>query len=258
MRFTIIGTSLLAGLGFLAVGLRSGGPARSAQPAAAPAPMIAEAPARRATDLAGTIGYSQQLVALEHAATAIPADAIPFRLTQLAADEFETDFARILIERWAASEPAAAAAWTDGLPAAPARLALQRIVASRWVAADPDRALDWLRRQPPGDGRATLALAMGDGTVNTDPAVALLLAEELSAPFASELRERALATWAREEPFRAADFAARFLADEESRRALTRIALTRNGSRARGDEAGALADLARDWEHVETPPAHAR
>ncbi|SUS06553.1 hypothetical protein DF3PB_30006 [uncultured Defluviicoccus sp.] len=259
MRPAFIGLPMLAVLGFLSVvWLHWGGPARGGRPAPAPARAVSVARALATADRAPATGYSQRLVAHEHAAAAVPANAIPFQMTQLAANELETDFARLLLERWAAAEPAAAAAWTDRLPASPARLALQQVVAVRWVVADPDRALDWLRQRPHGPGRETIALAMGGRIANTDPTVALLLAEELSAPFSCELRERALEAWAREEPFRAADFAARFLPAEESRRALIRIALTRTGSRARGDEAGALTGLARDWEHSEASPAHAR
>jgi hypothetical protein len=169
-------------------------------------------------------GYSQDLSSQRHVANSVSLNEAANRLRQLAPEQLDSEFAKQLMERWAAAEPCEAAVWAEGIQEPASRLVLSRIVAVAWAKKDPDALMEWLQRQPQGEEKNALCLAGGIALIDIDPLASMLLAEGLVPPFKSELRESGLVAWSKEDPIAAADFAAQFLGSQDGNRVLTRIA----------------------------------
>lgn len=168
-------------------------------------------------------GHSELLLAGRRAAANVADEDIPDYLARTDPATLAGETLRLLVARWAAVDPAAAVHWVATLPPSAERSELLQSAILPWARLDLDQALVWVRNTAASPERQSLALALGQAVVQRDPLISLLLAEDLAAPFAGELRECSLAAWAREAPVAAADFAARYLPPEEARRTLTRI-----------------------------------
>lgn len=184
-------------------------------------------------------------------AATVPDSDIPVVLDVLSGAELMTDFASILMARWAALRPASAAEWVERLDIGPARSAMLKTVAVSWTNTDIDGAISWLREWPTGADREVIAIAIGDETVRSEPLESMLIAEELPHEQARVLRERAVAQWAAEDPLAAYRFAAAYFVGEDRNRLLANVAVTSVGDG--GDGADAMSLISR-----ELPPGEIR
>jgi len=107
---------------------------------------------------------------------------------------------------WANSDPRAALAALEQMDDRRLTQMTQHTLFDAWARSDPLALLEWARTRPASDGR-TQALAVALGRVGeSDPADAMVLAEDLDAGARSNAIERVIRRWARDDPRAAADW----------------------------------------------------
>jgi hypothetical protein len=124
---------------------------------------------------------------------------VPLVLQRLDAELRGSEFGVLLVRRWAETEPAAAAAWTQELGAE--RDELLKNVASVWSNADLNAAVAWAKGLTEGEGQQAALRVVSEETIRQQPATALELAASLtSGPEREQVTIRALNEWATQEP----------------------------------------------------------
>jgi hypothetical protein len=122
-------------------------------------------------------------------------------LNELRPEELGGHLGRLLVRRWAAADPTAAANWAERLIDANARVELGAAVALVWSEREVVAALAWAQHLVAGEMRDRVIADLGFEIARTEPVASLLLAANLPA---SEARDglvlHSLAQWANCDP----------------------------------------------------------
>ena len=166
----------------------------------------------RNTDATGW-DESGALEALEQSATAIADADLPTAVNALLAatpDDLNAELRGLLLRRWAARDPAAAAAWASALPIEPLRQESIVQVATVWADADLATALKWARQLPEDDARQSALWVIGYESARSAPLTALEIALDFQpGPNRDELIQHAASQWAEVAPVEASEWAGR-------------------------------------------------
>lgn len=119
------------------------------------------------------------------------------RWTQTLSDPAARQLAmREAAARWAEADPSSAARWAGALPADRARASVWVGLTERWAETEPTRAESWLDRLPAGSDRDEATAVYIDRLAPDDPEKALTWARTLSGPgFAAEQVRNVLTQW---------------------------------------------------------------
>ena len=222
-----------------------------------PAPLAAATRPPAASGPAATSSLPDQLRALADAANHVPEarhDAawaalvqsfpstdIPQLLQALtpATDDASVLLRQLLLRRWAAADPAAAAAWATSFADPAVQLESLQQVALVWSQSNLPLAIQWAQQLPDGS-RQSVCLALAYEAARTDPPTALTLAMDLPANAArANLVAHATAQWATGNPAAAAAWAVQ-ITDPALREQVVSAIATEWG----GHDPGAAANLA--------------
>jgi hypothetical protein len=110
-----------------------------------------------------------------------PVDAARFAVA-LADPRAQTEAVAAVASEWARRDPGAAAEWSAGLPAAVLREQAFTQVLFAWGRSDAATAAEWLLARPGGPERDAAMSALSGSMFDRHPAIALVLAEEISSP----------------------------------------------------------------------------
>lgn len=158
------------------------------------------------------------------------------RLQELASAELRGDPGRLLVRRWAKTDPYAASNWVAQLSDAEAREELSAAVALAWSDTHLAGALDWARALPQDRIQHRVLTDLGYEVARIDPVEALRLAVELPADDSSDgLLLHALRQWASLEPEQSQSWALQIPPSPLREHALAAVATTlasRDGSSA--------------------------
>lgn len=155
-------------------------------------------------------------------AAALRVEDIPSILGRSSESQRVSLYGSMLLDRWAASDPEAAAAWiarqrgTSGYPR------LLATVARTWADDNETAAIAWARGLDPEEDRSNALAAIATTMASHEPVVALELSEEANRP---GLSYDVLRTWAQRDPEMAARWAKCLSNDEERTSAVTEVAL---------------------------------
>lgn len=147
---------------------------------------------------------------LQLAVETIAAADIPFKLDTLAAKSGPdaAEMRKLLVRRWAESDPAAAAKWAMQFPEGELRKVALEQVATAWADSDLTSATAWLRDLPDGESKQVATMATAYEAGRTDPLMALELASNLSPTRErDELLTYAVSQWATDNFAAAAEWA---------------------------------------------------
>jgi hypothetical protein len=87
-----------------------------------------------------------------------------------------------IVQRWAQSDPIAAAAWVRGFPEGPLRSAAVENIAKLWADKDARPAGEWLNSLPPGESRNSAIRAYSEQIAPFSPRQAAVWAGTISDP----------------------------------------------------------------------------
>jgi hypothetical protein len=124
---------------------------------------------------------AQQSAAMEELANAVSDTQAGAMLASLSLSDLNTEFASLLMRRWVALDPAAAAAWVAALPTGPEKNEMTSQLVVVWSEMDWNTAKEWVAQLPEGPGRNEAQLTLAYQASNSEPAVALNLALALPA-----------------------------------------------------------------------------
>jgi hypothetical protein len=124
-----------------------------------------------------------------------------------ATDAASVELQQLLLRRWAANDPWAAAGWASTFADPAVRMESVQQVALVWGQTDLTQAIKWMQ-QLPEEQRQSVCLALAYEAARTDPQTALTLAADLPASRANiDLITHAAAQWAVSDPAAAAQWA---------------------------------------------------
>ena len=164
---------------------------------------------RALADAANRVPEAQHDAAWAVLVTSFPQTDIPQILKALApaTDDPSVLLRQLLLRRWTAADPAAAAAWATSFADPAVQLESLQQVALVWSQSDLTLAIQWAQQLPDGS-RETVCLALAYEAARTDPQTALTLAMDLPANAArADLVAHATAQWAIGNPAAAAAWA---------------------------------------------------
>ncbi len=164
---------------------------------------------RALADAANSVPEAQHDAAWAVLVTSFPQTDIPQILKALApaTDDASVLLRQLLLRRWAAADPAAAAAWATSFADPAVQLESLQQVALVWSQSNLPLAIQWAQQLPDGS-RGTVCLALAYEAARTDPQTALTLAMDLPANAArADLVAHATAQWATGNPAAAAAWA---------------------------------------------------
>lgn len=148
--------------------------------------------------------------AIEQAVENIASADVPVALAALSteAGRAAMEKRKLLIRRWAESDPVAAAQWAQQFPEGDLRNAMYEQIAAAWANSDLSGATDWLNTLPDGIGKQTATVTTANEAARTEPISALTLAVQLPAtPERNALLTYAVSQWATENFSAAAEWA---------------------------------------------------
>lgn len=175
---------------------------------------------------------------LELAVENIAAADVPATLASLASQPGldAAEMRKLLVRRWADSNPAAAAAWAVKFPEGELRNTALEQISLAWANADLPSATAWLGDLPAGDSKRIATMATAYEAARTDPIVALELGSTLApSRERDELLAFAVSQWATDNLAAAMDWAGK-ISDrglrEETFAAIAVASATANASTA--------------------------
>ena len=196
---------------------------------------------RALADAANRVPEAQHDAAWATLIQSFPPTDIPQLLKALApaTDDASVLLRQLLLRRWAAADPAAAAAWAAGFADPAVQLESLQQVALVWSQSNLSLAIQWAQQLPDGS-RQTVCLALAYEAARTDPQTALTLAMDLPANAArADLVAHATAQWATGDPAAAAAWAVQ-ITDPALREQVVSAIATEWG----GNDPAAAANLA--------------
>jgi hypothetical protein len=138
---------------------------------------------------------------------------------------------QLLIRRWAAVDPEAAAAWAVGLSDSSVQMESLEQIAVVWYQNNPANALAWAAKLPDGDGKTAVILSLGCEVSRVEPLAALSLVSTLPP---SEERDdmviHGVSQWAAENPSAASYWAVQIPDEALRQRVLVAIGVAWAGS----------------------------
>lgn len=211
--------------------------------------------------------------ALERVVESVSEAELPATLAalRLAANPGAADMSRLLVRRWAESDPVAAAAWVSQLPENPARRAAFEQVAIAWANTDLAAAAGWVQSLPEGESHQATTIALAYEAARNDPVAALDLTTQLSpTPTRDDFLVHAVSQWAAAEAATAATWAMQ-VADANLRERLVAAvavaaaeqdgaaaaALAANGLGAGVEQDRATVSIVQRWVQSSPPAAAA-
>jgi hypothetical protein len=121
--------------------------------------------------------------------------------------ELGTEFASLLVRRWAGTDPDSVAGWIDLLSAGPVRAEMMSQLAIIWAGTDPAGAIAWLDRLPKNPSRTTVTMTLAAEIARTDQPAALQIASTLPpTPDRDSLITHTIGEWAATDPQAAANW----------------------------------------------------
>jgi hypothetical protein len=134
----------------------------------------------RLADINSLVDADDHLAAVEAWVGEVPPAQFGFALERFSDADRAGLVGQLLVRRWTALDPRAAADWTEQLGEPEARRALQAAVALAWTETDVLGALAWARALPGGDTSEYVLTQLGYEAARENPVEALQLAVELS------------------------------------------------------------------------------
>jgi len=155
-------------------------------------------------------------------AAAVPAEDIPAILGRLSESRRVSLYGLILLGRWTAGHPDAAAAWVDRQRGTSTYPRLLATVAGTWAEEDGAAASAWARGLGQEQDRAAALAEIATMMASHEPVVALELAAEAGR---AGLIYDVLRTWVQRDPAGAVRWAESLPSDQERASAVTEVAL---------------------------------
>lgn len=122
-------------------------------------------------------------------------------------DETDVELRRLLLRRWVALNPVAAAAWASAGPEGALRSEVLGHVAIAWANSDLPQALQWVRQLADGESKNSALLNLGYEAARVEPRTAMEVALQLpSDRHRDELLAHAAGQWAAQDPVAAAEW----------------------------------------------------